>query len=219
MKTLHALILGATGSTGQELLKLLLKDSSFSKVSIFVRKKPPIKHQKLMTHEIDFSRLNDYKSYIVGDVLFSALGTTLKDAGSKSQQYLVDFTYQYEFAKIASDNGISYFSLVSSSGANEKSFFFYPKIKGELEQAVKKLPFKKTQIFQPPILIRQPELIRNGEKIAIKVFSLLNKIGILKSQKPLSVSYLAEKMINHIKSDKQIGIITYKAKEIISSKL
>ena len=113
----------------------------------------------------------------------------------------------------------SYFSLVSSSGANEKSFFFYPKIKGELEQAVKKLPFKKTQIFQPPILIRQPELIRNGEKIAIKVFSLLNKIGILKSQKPLSVSYLAKKMINHIKSEKKIGIITYKAKEIISSKL
>ena len=100
-----------------------------------------------------------------------------------------------------------------------KNLFFYPKIKGELEQAVKKLPFKKTQIFQPPILIRQPELIRNGEKIAVKVFSLLNKIGILKSQKPLSVSYLAEKMINHIKSDKQIGIITYKAKEINSSKL
>ena len=110
------------------------------------------------------------------------------------------------------------FSLVSSSGANEKSFSIQ-KLKGELEQAVKKLPFKKTQIFQPPILIRQPELIRNGEKIGVKVFSLLNKIGILKSQKPLSVSYLAEKMINLIKSDKQIGIITYKAKEIISSKL
>ena len=219
MKTLHALILGATGSTGQELLKLLLEDSSFSKVSIFVRRKPSIEHQKLTTHEIDFSRLNDYKRFIVGDVLFSTLGTTLKDAGSKSQQYLVDFTYQYEFAKIASDSGISCFSLVSSAGANEKSFFFYPKIKGELEQAIKKLPFKKTHIFQPPILIRQPELIRNGEKIAIKVFNLLNKIGLLKSQKPLSVSYLAKKMINQIKSEKKKGLRTYTAKEIISSKL
>ena len=113
MKTLHALILGATGSTGQELLKLLLEDSSFSKVSIFVRRKPSIKHQKLTIHEIDFSRLIDYKRLIDGDVLFSTFGTTLKDAGSKSQQYLVDFTYQYEFAKMASDNGISYFSLVS----------------------------------------------------------------------------------------------------------
>ena len=214
MKKLHALILGATGSTGQELLKLLLKDSGYSKVSIFVRRKPTIEHQKLTTHEIDFSRLKDYKRFVEGDVLFSALGTTLKDAGSKSRQYLVDFTYQYEFAKMASDNGIPHFSLVSSAGANQKSFFFYPKIKGELEQAVKKLPFKKIQIFQPPILIRQPELIRSGEKIGIKVFTVLNKIGFLKSQKPLSVSFLAEKMISEIKSDRTLGMRTYKPNDI-----
>ena len=78
---------------------------------------------------------------------------------------------------MASDNGINHFSLVSSSGANKSSFFFYPKIKGELEQAVKKLPFKKIQIFQPPILIRQQELIRNGERIGIRVFSAFNKIA------------------------------------------
>ena len=217
MKKLHALVLGATGSVGQELLKLLLKDSGYSKVSIFVRRKTTIEHQKLTTHEIDFSRLKDYKRFVEGDVLFSALGTTLKDAGSKSRQYLVDFTYQYEFAKMASDNGIPHFSLVSSAGANQKSFFFYPKIKGELEQAVKKLPFKKTQIFQPPILIRQPELIRSGEKIGIKVFTVLNKIGFLKSQKPLSVSFLAEKMISEIKSDRTLGMRTYKPNDIIYS--
>ena len=216
MKTLHALILGATGSTGQELLKLLLEDSSFSKVSIFVRRKPSIEHQKLTTHEIDFSRLIDYRRLIHGDVLFSTLGTTLKDAGSKSQQYLVDFTYQYECAKMASDNGIPYFSLVSSSGANEKSFFFYPKIKGELEQAVKKLPFKKTQIFQPPILIRQPELIRNGEKIAINIFNFLNKIGLLKSQKPLSVEALADKILKMAKTPSKEKATTHLPKELFS---
>lgn len=214
MKKLHALVLGATGSVGQELLKLLLKDSSYSKVSIFVRRKPTIEHQKLTTHEIDFSRLKDYKRFVEGDVLFSALGTTLKDAGSKSRQYLVDFTYQYEFAKMGSDNGIPHFSLVSSAGANQKSFFFYPKIKGELEKAVKKLPFKKIHIFQPPILIRQPELIRSGEKIGIIVFTVLNKIGFLKSIKPLSVSFLAEKMISEIKSDRTLGIRTYKPNDI-----
>ncbi len=217
MKNIHALILGATGSTGQELLDLILNDSSYSKVSIFVRRKPSIDHEKLTTHEIDFSRLKDYKSLIDGDILFSAFGTTLKDAGSKKQQYIVDFTYQYEFAKMASDNGINHLSLVSSAGANERSFFFYAKIKGELEQAVKKLPFKKIQIFQPPILIRQPELMRNGERIGIRVFNVLNKIGLLKSQKPLSVSILAKKMISEIKSEKILGIKTYKPKYIISS--
>ena len=219
MKSFHALILGATGSTGQVLLDLILKDSSYDKVSIFVRRKTSIEHEKLITHEIDFTRLKDYKRLIYGDILFSAFGTTLKDAGSKNQQYLVDFTYQYEFAKMASDNGINYLSLVSSAGANERSFFFYPKIKGELEQAVKKLRFKKIQIFQPPILIRQPELMRNGERICIKLLNVLNKIGLLKSQKPLSVSFLAKKMICEIKSEKILGIKTYEPKDIFSSKL
>jgi len=219
MKSFHALILGATGSTGQVLLDLILKDSSYDKVSIFVRRKTSIKHEKLITHEIDFTRLKDYKRLIYGDILFCAFGTTLKDAGSKNQQYLVDFTYQYEFAKMASDNGINYLSLVSSAGANERSFFFYPKIKGELEQAVKKLRFKKIQIFQPPILIRQPELMRNGERICIKLLNVLNKIGLLKSQKPLSVSFLAKKMICEIKSEKILGIKTYEPKDIFSSKL
>ena len=58
---------------------------------------------------------------------------------------------------------------------------------------------------------------RNGERIGIRVFNVLNKIGLLKSQKPLSVSILAKKMISEIKSEKILGIKTYKPKYIISS--
>ena len=178
---MHALVLGATGATGQELVNLLLNDSYFSKVSVFVRRPMIIKHEKLIVHKIDFSRLNNYKDLVNGDVFFSALGTTMKDAGSKKHQYLVDYTYQYEFAKIASENRVSHYSLVSSIGANEKSYFFYPRIKGDLEESVKCLNFKKIHIFQPPSLIRQPDLIRDGEKISLKILNILNKIGLLRS--------------------------------------
>jgi uncharacterized protein YbjT (DUF2867 family) len=201
MKNLHAIVLGATGATGQEIVRLLLKDTTFSKISIFVRRKPNIEHDKLIVHEINFSRLIDYRDLINGDILFSALGTTLKEAGSKQQQYLVDYTYQHEFAKMAADNGVTHYSLVSSTGADKKSFFFYPKIKGALEESVKKLKFEKIQIFQPPALIRQPER--------------LNKIGLLISLKPLSVSVLAEKMIMESKSDKTVELKTYKPKDLI----
>lgn len=209
MEKLNALVIGATGATGQELVSQLLEDESFNSVSIFVRNDPNITHSKLKTYIIDFSKIEDYKNSIKGDVLFSCLGTTLRDAGSKEKQYLVDLTYQFEFAKIASENGVPNYSLVSSTGANENSPFFYPKIKGKLEEAVKKLPFKTIQIFQPPTLIRQKDLIRTGEKIGIKIFSFLNYFGILKSQKPLAVSNLAKIMVGQLKKKQTEKVTTF----------
>ena len=193
---LHALIIGATGATGIELINELLVNPDFYKISVFGRRVPDIENKKLLKYKIDFSDLNKIKKLLSGDILFSALGTTLKQAGGKKQQFLVDYTYQYEFAKIAVENGTKNYSLVSSTGADKNSFFFYPKIKGELEESVKKLPFNKIQIFQPPTLIRQPALARKGEKIGIKIFNKLNKIGLFKSQKPLPVKILAKIMIN-----------------------
>ena len=204
MQNLNAIVLGATGATGKELVNLLLEDSHFNSVRIFVRKNPKISHKKLKIYKIDFSKIEDYKELIKGDVLFSCLGTTLKTAGSKVKQYQVDYIYQYEFARYASHNGVNMYSLVSSSGANSKSPFFYPKIKGQLEESVKKLPFQTIHILQPPMLIRQDELIRSGEKIVIKILRRLNNLGILKSQKPLPVSVLANRMIDEIKKHQKI---------------
>ena len=214
MKNLHALVLGATGATGQELVKLLLNDPDISKVSIFVRKKLNITHIKLTVHEINFSKLKNYKEIIKGDILFSVLGTTRRDAGDKQKQYLVDYHYQYEFAKIASENGLMYYSLVSSIGANKNSYFFYPKMKGDLEEAVKCLNFRVVQIFQPPSLIRPPHLIRNVEKLSLFILKIFNYFGFLKLFKPISVFDLAVKMIREIKASKTKKISTYTADKI-----
>ena len=214
MKKSHALIIGATGATGRELVQLLIKDDDFHQVTIFVRNAPAINHEKLKIHLIDFKEIEKNKDLIKGDILFSALGTTKKDAGGKDQQFEIDYTYQYEFAKIAAENGVPNYSLVSSVGANAKSSFFYPKIKGALEEAVKKLNFKKIDIFQPPMLIRQPDLIRVGEKSGINILNKLNKIGILKSQKPLAVEALAEKMLKMAKTPSNERVTTFLPKDL-----
>ena len=214
MKKRSAIVLGATGSCGKELVYSLIKNPNFDRVTIFTRNELNIRNRKLVNHTIDFSKLQEYKKLIVGDILFSALGTTLKEAGSKSNQYEVDFTYQYEFAKMASQNGVSSYSLISSAGANEKSLFFYPRIKGELEIAVTNLGFEIIRIFQPPLLIRQPDLIRPAELIGIKLFSALNKIGIFMQQKPLSVFDLAKIMTKESISYNEERIIKYTPKEL-----
>lgn len=216
MKKSQALVLGATGATGQELVKLLLEDSNYDKVSIFVRREVNLQHDKLNIHVIDFSKLSEYKDLVKGDVLFSALGTTLNNAGSKDKQYVVDYTYQYEFAKMASENGVNTYSLVSSLGANENSLFFYPKIKGKLEESVKHLNFKTIQIYQPPSLIRQPELMRSAEKTSVALFQKLNSIGMFKSLKPMPVSVLASKMLSESHEVKKERITTYKPVDIFN---
>ena len=216
MKKLKALVIGATGATGRELVNLLINDEDFDQVSIFVRKAPELEHEKLKIHTIDFNEIKRHKDLIKGDILFSALGTTKKEAGGKQRQYIIDYTYQYEFAKIAAENGVNQLSLVSSIGANPKSFMFYPKMKGELESDVKKLKFKKIDIFQPPILIRQPEIIRKAEKKAISIIQKLNKLGILISQQPLMVSNLAEIMVKTAKTNSKEKGNTYLPKELFN---
>ena len=213
---LHAIVLGATGATGRELVKYLIKNPKLTKISIFSRKEIGIDDEKLIKHIIDFSCIENYKNIIKGDILFSALGTTLKDAGSKENQFLVDYTYQYKFAKIAAENGVSKYSLVSAQGASSSSSFFYPKIKGELEESIKKLNFNTIHIFQPSFLIRQKDLIRNGEKVAISIFLFLNKFGLFKSMQPITVAFLARRMIDEALNKREEKIITYNLNDILS---
>ena len=190
-----ALIIGATGATGSELTKQLLDDNFFDQIHVFVRTPPEINHPKLVVHKVDFDNIEAWKENLTGNVLFSAMGSTLKSAGSKKAQYKIDVTYQFEVAKAAAENKVDQLILVSSVGANQNSIAFYPKIKGLIEEKVKQLKFKCIYILRPPFLDRGNEKMRDVERISISILNKLNKIGLMRSQKPMSTSFLASKMI------------------------
>ena len=122
------------------------------------------------------------------------MGTTLKAAGSKEAQWAIDYEANLEFAKAARENGVNTLVLISASGANSASRLFYQRMKGELEQAIIALNFPHLIIFRPPLLIR-PNSDRLGEKIAERIFRVLNRISMLKSQRPLAVEKLAQAML------------------------
>ena len=189
-----AIIIGATGATGRDLVDLLLQDTAFDAIHVFVRRPLAISDPMIETHLVDFDQIDFWKSGIRGDVLFSCLGTTLRAAGSQEAQWKVDYDYQFNFAKAAHENGVPTLVLMSSMGANPQSSVFYMKMKGKLEEAVKLLGFSNTIIVRPPSLIRRNS-DRWGEKVGVMALKMLNKVGILRSMKPLSTEAVARAML------------------------
>lgn len=161
MKT--ALVVGASGLIGKHLTHKLLASQYYNKVTIIVRKKLAIEHQKLEQLVMDFDNLDASK--IVADDIFCCLGTTMKQAGSKDAFYKVDFTYPLNFAKAGLANGSKQFLIITAMGADEKSRIYYNRVKGEIEKALSDLHFPTLIILRPSMLAGERENPRMGEKI------------------------------------------------------
>lgn len=210
---MKAIVIGATGATGKELVQLLINDQTFQQITVLVRKKTFENHTKLNEVILNFEHLDQYKNEINGDIAFSCLGTTLKLAGSKEKQWKVDFDYQLKFAQLAKENNIPTFVLLSALGATSSSKLFYSKMKGKLEDEIKKLQIPSTYIIKPGSLIR-PNSDRTGEKIGVKSIQFINQFGLLKAYTPINVKDLAKVLINSGKYSK-IGIHSVEIKEIL----
>jgi uncharacterized protein YbjT (DUF2867 family) len=213
MKT--AIVVGATGLVGTELTHMLLRDSRVEKVKTFVRRSANISHEKLEEHIVDFTSIDNWRKNIEGDVLYSALGTTLRAAGSKEAQYHIDYSCQYEIARFAASHGVPEYVLISSAGASPESRIFYSRIKGELERDIQKLPFETIHILRPGILDGERTEIRTVEKLSVSLMKVLSRVPGLKKYEPIKAKNVARAMINatfrHV-----IGIHSYSLEKVLT---
>lgn len=165
-----AMVAGATGLVGREILAALLADKSVKMVHSLGRRKIDLQHPKLVQHVVDFANLADLPP--VDDVLI-ALGTTIKVAGSQAAFRAVDFDAVVALARAALAQGATHLGVVSAMGASATSPVFYNRVKGEMEAAVSELAYASVSIAQPSMLagdraaLDQP--LRSGERMALSV--------------------------------------------------
>lgn len=204
-----ALVIGATGLVGSQTVDLLLKDNHFKKVVVFSRRALNLQNPKLEVNLVDFDKPELWQYLVVGDVLFSAIGTTIKKAKTKDNQYRIDYLYQYQTAQTAVSNGVKTLVLVSSAGASEHSKIFYSRMKGELERDVKELGFNRLVIMQPSILDGDRQEKRFAEQLSIKVMRVLKYIPGIKKYRPIQARIVAQAMINlSLKDEPAIETVT-----------
>ena len=192
-----ALIAGATGLVGGEVLKLLLEEEQYQKVIVITRRALPLTDPKIEAHVVDFDQLEQKKQIIKADHIFCCLGTTMKKAGSKDKFYHVDFHYSYELARLSRENDVLQFNLVSSLGADKSSMFFYNKVKGSLEEAITNLDFYQFNIFRPSLLLGNRMEKRTGEKIGTMLAGVISPFlfGSLKKYRAVDAGLVAKAMV------------------------
>lgn len=207
-----ALVLGSTGLVGNELVKLLAQDARFDRVIALARRPHPLQGGKVTTQLLDFDQLDGWQ--LAGDVLFSALGTTAKRAGSNEAQYKVDYTAQYTAAQAAAKGGVTTYALISSMGASETASGFYLRTKGELDRDVQKLPFQKIRILRPGMFDGEREGdSRPGEKIGGAFLKIVGAIPGLGGLKPITPDKVARALLAAV-TDETPGAKIYTAAEV-----
>lgn len=192
----HALIAGATGLIGSELLQQLIHGRHYKTISVLSRREIDTSSKRVKTILTDYEQLSEKDIPDDIDDVYCCLGTTMKKAGSKEAFRKVDYDYPLRIAEIARKKGGKQYLLVSAMGADANSSVFYNQVKGEVEQAIAQIEFPSFHIFRPSVLLGQRNETRVGEKVAQIVMTGISPamVGGLRKYRPIEGEAVASAM-------------------------
>jgi len=204
-----AIILGATGLTGSYLLQELLADEGYEKIKVFTRKSLGFTHPKLVEFQVDLFRLTEEKEDFTGDEVFCCVGSTKKKTPNNEVYEKVDVGIPSVAAKLAKENNIGTFIVISALGADTGSRFFYNQIKGKMEALVLQQNIKHTYILRPSLISGKRKEKRTLEFIWNQLMKVANlfMMGPLKKFKSIPAINIAKAMIVLANSPQSESII------------
>ncbi|RED92637.1 NAD-dependent epimerase/dehydratase family protein [Marinoscillum furvescens] len=163
-----ALIAGATGLVGRELLQALLQKNQYDKIILLQRREAEVDDPRVQSVVVeDFANMQTVKEQLFVQDYYCTLGTTIKQAGSKDAFKKVDLEYPLLLAQVAQQSpDFRQFLVVTSAGANANSPLFYNNVKGQVEQQLRAMELPSLQIFRPSLLLGERKEFRLGEEVA-----------------------------------------------------
>ena len=210
-----ALVAGPSGLVGGHVLRLLLEDKRCQRVTSLGRRELSLTNKKLVQRVVDFDRLAEVADFPRVQAVFCCLGTTMRNAGSQEAFRKVDLTYVLELARVAVRHRASQFLLVTALGANPQSRVFYNRVKGEVEEAVKRLQFDGIHIFRPSLLLGKRADSRLAERLAVLFSPLIAwaMVGPARAYRPIRAETVARAMLR-IAGEAPRGVHVYESREI-----
>jgi uncharacterized protein YbjT (DUF2867 family) len=192
-----ALIAGATGLVGSQLLPLLLASDRYARVIVVGRRPVPIVHPKLEQRILDFNQLEEHRMGLIADDVYCCLGTTMRQAGSKQAFYKVDYLYVVKLAALTAGNFAAQFLVVSAMGADAESRIYYNRVKGEMEESARQAPFRAIHIFRPSLLLGERQEQRVGERVGAVLLKVLHPLllGPLRRFRAVPAAAVAKAML------------------------
>jgi uncharacterized protein YbjT (DUF2867 family) len=169
-----ALLAGASGLVGGECLRQLVASRRYGRVVVVARRDlgRPAEHPKVRQVIVEFDRLGDVRRDLAADHVFCALGTTIRKAGSQAKFREVDFEYPLRLAQLALKGGATHFSIVSALGASRSSPFFYSRVKGEVEEGLRRMGWPSLAIFRPSVIAGERGESRPLERLSGQLLRL-----------------------------------------------
>ncbi|MFO1407895.1 MAG: NAD(P)H-binding protein [Steroidobacteraceae bacterium] len=163
-----ALIAGATGLVGSELLKLLIASDAYHKVLVLTRRELGLRtrHPKLRQVLVDFGRLEQHREDLRADHVYCTLGTTIAKAGSQAEFVKVDLDYPLRLARVTLAEGARHFSIVTALGSSRSSPFFYSRVKGEVEAELEAMDWPSLAVVRPSVIAGERAERRPAEKLS-----------------------------------------------------
>ena len=154
---MRIMLAGGTGVVGKEVLR---QSRARGDHLIAVGRRPTgMADEELV---VDFNALPQFPS---ADIAICALGTTIKNAGSRDAFRAVDHGAVLAYAKAALEAGIEHFMVVTAVGADPTSSVFYSRVKGEIQQDLCDLGFSRLDILQPGLLLGERQEKRPVESL------------------------------------------------------